>query len=112
MVIPLPLAELSAHFLGYSVRIIEYKPRRRGHFAKCVGGLSLIGFPLCMWAGITAEWQWVGPAGIYFLLIAICGHVLEGIENQECLLEIAASNEDDWREPNVLYLEEAREMHF
>ena len=110
VLVTFPVVELAAHFFGFTVRILEFQPRRRGNFAKCIGGLSLIGLPLCVWAAIAEGWVWVLPAAMFLSLVAVCGYILEEIEEQESVLLVESANEDDWREPNVVYMDEARQI--
>jgi len=90
VLLPVPVVEIAAHYIGYMVRIVEFHPRRRGHFAKCVGSLSLWGLPVAAWAVMRGDLLCAVPALLFFILVGITGYKLEELEEREASFEAIA----------------------
>ena len=90
VLIPIPIVELAAHYIGYMVRIVEFHPRRRGHFEKCVGSLALWGLPVAAWAVMRGDLLCALPAMVFFVLVGFTGSKLEELEEREARVEAVA----------------------
>ncbi len=73
----LPIFEISAHYCGFVVRVLEAVPEDKGSFAKRVGMVSFCSSPTLSWLAANVSLSWLMPLAGCLLSLAVCGYFLE-----------------------------------
>ncbi|MFN8392291.1 MAG: hypothetical protein U0136_18505 [Bdellovibrionota bacterium] len=78
LLVPIPVVEMSAHYSGYVVQILEFRGRY-GCGIRRLGLLAIFLTPLSMWLTYAVALYWSIPFLVSITATILCGRALEHI---------------------------------